>query len=72
MKVTVIPLVIGVLGTVIKRIGKWTGGLGNKRTSGDHLNSNIKIGQNTENIHRDFKWLALIRTPVEDHQVTLA
>ena len=32
-----------------QRIDKGTGGLGNKRTSGDHLNYNIiKIGQNTK------------------------
>ena len=45
MKVTVIPIVIGVLGTVTKG----TEGLGNKRTNGDHPNYFIlQIGQNTE------------------------
>ena len=34
MKVTVIPIVIGTLGTVKKRIGTWTGRLGDKRMSG--------------------------------------
>ena len=42
MKVTVIAIVIGALGTVTK-------GFGNKRTSGDHLNySIIENGQTTE------------------------
>ena len=42
IKVTVIPLIIGALGSE-------TGGLGNKRTRGDHPNySIIEIGQNTE------------------------
>ena len=35
MKVTVIPKVIGALGTVTEKIIKGTGALGNKRTSGD-------------------------------------
>ena len=45
MKVTVIPIVIDALGTVIKGLIQ---GLGNKRMNGDHLNYNIiKIGENT-------------------------
>ena len=31
-----------------QRIGTGTGGLGNKRTRGDHPNDSIKIGQNTK------------------------
>ena len=38
MKVTVIPIVIGALGTVTKKNGIGTGGLGIKRTSGDNRN----------------------------------
>ena len=41
MKVTLIPVVIGAFGTVTKRIIKWSGGLGDRKTSGDHLNYNI-------------------------------
>ena len=49
MKVTFIPIVIGGLGTVTKRINKRTGGLGSKKTSGDHPNYYTnEIGQNTE------------------------
>ena len=48
MKVTVIPIVNGALSSN-QRNGSGTGGLGNKRTSADHLNYIIiKIGQNTE------------------------
>ena len=45
MKVTFIPILIVAFGTVTKE----TGGLGNKKTSGDHSNySIIEIGLNTE------------------------
>ena len=55
-----------------QRIGKETGRLGNKRTSGDQPNySIIKIGQNTAKSPRDLRRLALTQTPVENHQLTL-
>ena len=48
MKVTVIPVVLGLLGTVTKRISTEIGGLRNKKSGGGHQNYNfIKIGQNT-------------------------
>ena len=48
IRVTVILIVIGELGTTRKRIGKEIGRFGNKRTSGDHPDSNIfQIGHNT-------------------------
>ena len=60
MKVTVIPIVIGVPGTILQRIGKVSGRLGNKRTSGDHQNNRIiKIGQKTEK-RRDLLSLKLL------------
>ena len=37
MKVTIIPIAVGVLGSH-QKINKRTGGLGNKRTGGDHPN----------------------------------
>ena len=47
MKVMVIPIVVGARGTIIQRICKGTGRIGNKRTMGDHAQYNIiKIGQN--------------------------
>ena len=56
MKVTVMLIVIGALGTVPQRIDKGTGGIGNKNMSGDHPNySIIKIGQNTEKSPGDMR-----------------
>ena len=52
-----------------KRIDTGTGGLGNKRTSGDHSNYCIfEIAQNTKKSPGDLMRLALSRTPVENHQ----
>ena len=49
MKLTSIVIIIGALGTVTKGLLKGTGGLVNKRRSGDHPNyCIIEIGQNTE------------------------
>ena len=49
-------------------ISKGTGGLGNKRTSGDHPNySIVEIGQNTE----QSAGLAVSQTPVKSHRLTL-
>ena len=48
MKVTVIPTVLGALGTIQKRLVKGLEG-GNWRVSKDHPNYRIiKVGQNTE------------------------
>ena len=56
MKAMMIPIVIGALRTIPKRIGKGTGRLGDKRTSGDHPDYRIiKISQNTEKSSRDFE-----------------
>ena len=58
MKVTVIPIVIGALGT-------GPGGFENERTSGDHPNySIIEIGQNTEKSPGDLKRLAVTHSAV--------
>ena len=44
-----------------QRIDKGTGGLGNKRTSGDYPNNSvIKIDQNTKKIPGNLKILAVI------------
>ena len=51
---------------------KETGGLGSRRTSGDHPNYYIiENGQNTEKSPGDLKKLAVTQTPVKDHQLTL-
>ena len=71
MKVGVIPIVIGALGTIPKDL---VNGLENKnqRTSGDYSNYRIiKIGQNTEESPEDLMRLAVTQTPVRDFQLTL-
>ena len=48
-----------------QRINKGTGGLGNKRTRGDHSNNSIvEIGLNTEKNHGDVRRLAVTQTLV--------
>ena len=64
MKMTVIPIVIGVFGTVTKglliiRLGSW-------RTSGDHPN-----GQNTKKSSGDLRRLAVSQFSVKDRQLKL-
>ena len=61
MKVTIIPIVVGAFGTVIKG----TGGLGSWRKKGDHN------GQKTEKSPGDVRKLAVTQTPVKDHQLKL-
>ena len=71
MKVTVMLSVIGALGA-LGIVPKWTGGLGNKRTSGDCPNNRIvEIGQNTEKSSTNLRRLAVTRTAVKNHQLTL-
>ena len=66
MKVTVILIVIGALGT---RIGKEIGRVGNKRKTNNHPDYNIiKIGQNTEKSLGDLRRLAVNQTSVKNSQ----
>ena len=60
IKVTVIPIIIGTLGTVTKKIGTETGGLGNGRTSEDY--SNYSIVKNTEKSCGNLNRLAVTKT----------
>ena len=54
-----------------QRIGIETGGLGNKRTSGDHPNySFIEIGQNAEKSPGDLIRLSVDQTPERNHRLT--
>ena len=54
------------------RIDTGTGGLGNKRTSGDHPNDSIiESGKNTEKSPGDLRRLAVTQTPVRIHRLTL-
>ena len=55
-----------------QKIIKVTGGLGNERTSGDHLNYNIiENDQNTEKSPGDLRKLVVIQTPVKDYELKL-
>ena len=55
-----------------QRIGTETGGLGNKKTSGNHLNySIVQIGQNTEKSPGDLRISAVTQNLVKNHQLTL-
>ena len=55
-----------------QKIGKWTGGLGNKRTCGDYLNSSIiTTDQNTEKSPGVLRRWAVTQTSVRDHHPTL-
>ena len=57
---------------IIIIIGKRTGGLGNKRSNGDHPNySIVEIGQNTEKCPGDLGRVAVTQTPVRNHRLTL-
>ena len=71
MKVTVIHIVIGSLGTINKGSVKGTGRVGNQRTSGDHPDySIITIGQNTEKSPGNRRRLTVAKTPVKTRQLT--
>ena len=71
MKMTILPIVVGTFGSH-QRIIKGTGGLGNKRKSGDHPNYYIiENGQNTEKSLGDLWRLAVTQTPLKTHQLTL-
>ena len=55
-----------------QRIRKETGGHGNKKRSGDHLNDSIvEDGQNIDKRPADLKRLAVTQIPVKDYQLSL-
>ena len=72
MKVTVIPVVFGELKTIPKMFGKEARRVGNRTTNRNHSNySIVEIGENPETSPGDLRKLAVTRTPVKDHQLTL-
>ena len=72
MKVTIVQIVIGALGTVTKGLLKWTGGLGSWRTGRDYQNDSIaEDDHNTETSPGDLRRLAVTKTPVKNHQLIL-
>ena len=69
MKVTIILILIGAIGTVTKGLIKGLEDLEKNRTSGDHPNYyTIEIGQNTEKSPGDLRRLAVTQTPMKDSQ----
>ena len=70
MKVTIIPNVIGALGSVTEGLIK---GLNDLEIRGrvDTIQTATEIGQNTENSPGDLRRLAVTQTLVKDHQLTL-
>ena len=73
MKVTVIPIVIGVLGPVTKGLVLGLESSENKRTSGDHPDYSIpEIGQNTEKSPGgDLRRFVVTQTPVKNHRLMM-
>ena len=72
MKVTVIPIVIGALGTVTKELVQGLEDLNIRGWVVTLLNyCIIAIGLNTEKSAGDLRRLAIAQTPVKDHQLTL-
>ena len=69
---TVIPIVIGALNTITKGLLPGQKDMEIRGQGGDHPNyCIIKIGQNTEKRPGNLRRIAVIRTPVKDHQLTL-
>ena len=66
MKVTVIPIIIGTLGTIPRRLVNGLEDL--EKKSGDHQdNSIIKIWQNTEKSPGNLRRLAVTQIPVKNY-----
>ena len=71
MKETVIPIVIGALGTVTKGLLRELGNL-EMRTNGNHPNySIVEIDQNTKKGPGNLRKLVVIQTPMENWKVEL-
>ena len=71
MKLTVIPIVIGALGTVTNRLAQVMEDL-EMRTCGDRPNySCVKTSQNTKKNPGVLRRLAVTQTSVENQQLTL-
>ena len=72
VKVTIIPIVISVFGTVTKGLLKGNGGIGSWRPRGDHPNDSLtENSQNTEKCPGKLRRLAVTQTQAKDHQLML-
>ena len=69
MKVTVIPIIVGSLGTVKRGLVKRTAGLRNKRSGGNLNYSIVEISQNTEKSSGDLRRLVVTQTPLKDYRL---
>ena len=68
MKVMVIPIVIGTLGTILKGLIRGLEEL-EKLAQADTIH--IEVGQNTKKSPRDLRRLAVTQSPIKEHQLTL-
>ena len=69
---TIIPILIGVFGTVTKGLLNGIGCLGSWGTSGEHPNDSIvENGQNTKKSLGNLRRLAVTQTPVKNHRLAL-
>ena len=67
MRLTVVSILIGELGTVPMGLEK---GVGIFKTSQDHPNySIVEVGQKTEKSPGDLRRLVVTQTPVKNHQL---
>ena len=72
MKVTIVPIVIGALGTVTKGLLKGLEDLEiGGRVESIQTNSIARDGQNTETSSGDLRKLAVTQTSGKNHQLTL-
>ena len=70
MSVTMVPIVIGALGS--QRLGKGAWRVGNQRMNQDSLNySIVEIDQNTEKSPGDLRRLTVTQTSAKGYQLTL-
>ena len=66
-RVTVIPIVVGALGSVPKSLGEETGGIGNQKKNRDHPDFTIaEISQNTKESPGDRSRFTVTQTPVKE------
>ena len=71
MKVSIVPIIIGVLETISKHVVQELKGVGNGKTNRDQPDySVVKIGQNTAKNLPNLRILAVTQTAVKDHQQT--
>ena len=70
MKVTIVPILIGALGTITKGLLK---GLEDLEVGGrvEAIQSMANNGQNPETSPGDVRRLAVTQTPVNNHQLTM-